>query len=145
MRDVWRWVRAKKALVISCGILLLCVATWAWYGWWSSFEPDYYYRADVSNIAVEKVYDMAKGQVFKLRIEAVRTDDYRRDYVVVIRQATKSSSSSWVAGYILKDCPDVAEGDLVRFKAPYSGSYQVSIKSRSGDWVPIEVYYSISG
>jgi len=142
VQHVWRWVRGRKTFVI-CGIVLVSVAAWGWYGWWSSFEPEYYFEADVSGTAVETVYDIAEGQVFKLKIYPQDEDDYRQSYGVVIRQATRISCSRWTTGDILMDYPDVGRGDLVKFAAPNTCSYEVSVKSRSGDSLPVRVYCSI--
>jgi len=134
------WLKGHRILSLGLALMLICIVGIPLFVT-LLFIPDQSYRTVVSSVASTTLLDIAKGQVLKMRvIPGVDSDE---DFVVVIRQATRTGPNAWVSGYILKDCPKVSYPDVVRFKAPHSGSYEVAIKTRSGNPVGVLVRYFI--
>ncbi|MBN1855618.1 MAG: hypothetical protein JW846_01535 [Dehalococcoidia bacterium] len=138
-----RWLRAHRALMVTVAAISVISISVVLLEKYSIFY-DHHYSIVVSSESSERVVEIAKGQLLKLMVRSNATrDGNNEDYVVVIRQATQTGSGKWVTGYIMKDCPRVSDGQVVNFKAPHSGSYEIAIRSRSGENVSATVCYFI--
>ena len=142
MREIRSWLQAHRALTIVLALVMV-VGISAVLVERHSFV---YYRShnvEVSSTASEFRLDIAKGQVLKLKVRPFEASDRDEDFVVVIRQATRTDSGTWTTGYILKDCPKVSCDEFIRFRAPHSGSYEIAVKTRSGRSVDVTLLYFV--
>lgn len=95
------------------------------------FMPQYSVNSTAGPTPVYEYIELAKKQL--LRIRVTMDEAMIREYVVVvIRGASSSVDQQWIAGRVLKDCPKVGHGDVVRFRSPSSGRYVLAITSRQG-------------
>lgn len=138
--EVMRFVRRYRkpliaALCVVAGVAVLLIISQR------SFTPQYYYTELVGSTDIEDTFDIAKGQTLKMRY---LIDPGKEEVVVVVRQGTVLSSGKIQTGYIMKDEPRVSDGDVVRFKAPHSGTYVVTMRTRSGNLANVRVEYSLS-
>lgn len=93
------------------------------------FRPQYSAKYAAGPVPVYEHFDLAKKQLLRIRfaMDEAMIDEC---VVVVIRGSPSSSDQHWTAGRVVKDCPKVGHGEVIRFRSPSSGRYVLAITSR---------------
>lgn len=104
--------RLDKRYRVLIVVLAALVIGGASYGvaTYRSFEPQHQRSYDVGSVPVEEHFELAKGQMVKVRFSMGVTDRDEK-VTVVVRNATSIGDGVWLSGYIAKDSPNVGDGD----------------------------------